>query len=619
VIRLDDLTVAPGGTVILNGADLQLNTGEHVGLVGRNGAGKTTVLRAIVGEILPDGGRVEIRPGVRVAWLPQQAVSGSTRSVWEEVKSGMARLLALQAELTAAEDAIAHDPSQTDRLTRASDAWRIAGGYAADERIGEVLDGLGFGPDTWHRSCATFSGGWQMRIALARLLLSDPDVALLDEPTNHLDLEARSWLAQHLARAPWSFVVVSHDRWLLDRCVTRIVEVRGGTLTSWPGNFTAWLAARDERKRHLEVARGRQQHEIARLERFVERFGAKATKAAQAKSKQKALDRIERVELDPGEAKAARIKLPAPPPGAYEAVTLTDATLGWSAASPVLSGVTFTLERGMRVALLGPNGSGKSTLLGAIAGTLPPLRGKRTVGDRVRIGVFAQDLAQALPGERTPLEHLAAELPAVPPQQVRTVLGALGLPGDRALVPIGVLSGGEKARVALAVLVLRPANVLLLDEPTNHLDAVTVDVLARAISAWEGALVLATHDRFLVESVATHVARVRDGTLDVHAGVRPEDFERDVVVAGPARVNEQAATHGERKKRLREAERARRRIDEIHDEITVADAEVARIVEELVAAHSDHVAVRRLDEEHRAALDRVEALYAEWEVLEDVT
>ncbi|HHO54601.1 MAG TPA: ABC-F family ATP-binding cassette domain-containing protein [Deltaproteobacteria bacterium] len=602
------------------GASLHLHPGDHVGLVGRNGSGKTTLLRAMLGELPPDAGHIHRRSAARIGWLPQQAVSGSTDTVWSEARSGMARLNALRDELEAAQRAVATDPAAADRLDRATEAFRLAGGFAEDEKIGEVLHGLGFRPEDWHRSCETFSGGWQMRIALARLLLSDPDVALLDEPTNHLDLEARSWLAGFLARAPWAFVVVSHDRWLLERCVTRIVEVEHKRLSSYSGGFSSYLEQRqlsaDQQKTMFE----RQQREIAKLERFVERFGAKATKAAQARSRQNRLDRMERIDAPRATPRGPRFQLPPPPPGAQEALTLAAATLGWSADAPVLKGVDLTLERGTRTVLLGPNGAGKSTVLLSLAGKLELLAGRRRVGDRVRIGLFNQDLAATLPPEPSALEHLCGEVPTVPPERIRSVLGALGLPGDMALRPIGKLSGGERARVALAALVVRPCNVLLLDEPTNHLDAQTTGVLAEALCAWEGALLLITHDRWLVEAVATHVARIGSGGLDHHEGVQPSDFERDAPApSGPGAPKPAAEAFAERKRRNRELERARRRLAEIEAEIPEAEAEVARLDEALVVAALDHVRASALSNDRDAAQAVVDGLYAEWEQLEEAT
>jgi len=619
MIRLESATVSMGGKDILIDASLHVRPSDHIGLVGRNGSGKTTLLRALVGEVPLDHGQLHQRNGLRLGWLPQSAVSGSERTVWEEARSRMDRLNQLRAEFDAAQRAVEDGGDEaTNRLDRATEAMRQAGGFAQDERIGEVLAGLGFGPDDWHRSCATFSGGWQMRIALARLLLSEPDVALLDEPTNHLDLEARSWLAGFLAGAPWAFVVVSHDRYLLERCLTRVAEIRHKRVADYTGSYSSFLAQRALADDQRSAAYERQQKEIAKLERFVERFGAKATKASQARSRQNRLDRMERVDAPETEQRGPRIRLPEPPAGGQQVIALQDADLGYEADAPVLEGVNLSLERGMRVALIGPNGCGKSTVLQSLSGKLALLSGRRQPGDRLRIGLFSQDLAAMLPTEPSALEHLSDALPMVVPERIRSVLGGLGLPGDKALQPIGVLSGGERARVALAGLVLRPCNLMLLDEPTNHLDVETTEMLADALTAWEGTLVLVTHDRWLVERVATHIGRLSHGAVDLREGVRPSDFERDAapVGEGEAEPTAGAVAYEEQKRRQREAERRTKRIAEIETLLPEAEERVAAIDEALIEAATDHVRAAELGAERQAAADAVEALYAEWEALE---
>ncbi len=615
MIRLEQVTLAPGGADLLVDADWHIRPGESVGLVGRNGTGKTTLLRAIIGELSPDHGRVVVRAGMSVGYLPQQAVSGSTETVWVEVASRMERLQRLKAELEAAEHAVAGGNIEAvARLDGAIEAYRMAGGFSQEERIGEVLYGLGFTPQDWHRPCETFSGGWQMRIALARLLLSEPDVALLDEPTNHLDMMARSWLASFLAASPITTVIVSHDRHLLDKVARRIVEVRDRTLHHYTGNFTAFLSARELRIEQHQSAYQRQQEEIAKLTRFVERFGAKATKAAQARSRQKQLDRIERIEA-PKARRLPRFRLPPAPAGDLNTITLRKVTLGWEPDTPILQDIDLIVERGQRLAVLGRNGSGKSTLLSALSGTLKPLAGQRRVGDRIRLGVFTQDLAADLPPDRTALEHVSDCAPMTPPVQIRATLGALGLAGGAALRPIGALSGGEKARVALAALTARPNNVLLLDEPTNHLDTETVEVLVRALAGFEGAMVLVTHDRYLVEQVATHVLRVSGGGIAIHEGVRPADLEpMPAESRSAAEEGTGAAAHAARKRQQRERARMARRLEAVEEAIDAAEVSIAELDAALCAPGADYAALGIARAESAAAL---EALMAEWEALEE--
>jgi ATP-binding cassette subfamily F protein 3 len=621
MLRLDDVTLSVGGRDLLIGAALHLHPGDKVGLVGRNGTGKTTLLRAIAGEATLDHGRVVVRGDVVLGYLPQTAVSGSTRSVWDEARSRMASLDALRERLQRAEAAVAaEEEGAIERYDVAAEAFRIGGGWSADETIGEVLHGLGFTPATWHRTCDTFSGGWQMRIALARLLLSQPNLLLLDEPTNHLDLHARSWLAAFLARYPHAVLLVSHDRHILDRVCRKMAEVRHQKLHLFTGNYTSWQAQRELRIEQEQSAFDAQQKEIARLERFVERFGAKATKASQAQSRQKVLDGLDRLEA-PEREPPPRFRLPQAPGSSVEAISLRKASFGWpdegGGVKTILREVNLTLERGVRLGILGVNGSGKSTLLHALTGALSLQSGARRLGKDVRVGVFSQDLAQALPGGATALEYVLSTSPTALPAAARAALGALGLKGEMALRPISALSGGEKARVALACFAVTPFNVLLLDEPTNHLDAVTIDVLVGALRDFEGALAVVTHDRWLIEQLATHVAVVHDGELTVREGVRPEDFElAKQNVTGQVSSVEGAEDHAVRKRRQREIERMRRRVEAVGAEIEKREAELAAIDERAFDVAHDYKQADRLAVERRAVQEKIAALFEEWETLE---
>ncbi|RME28723.1 MAG: ABC transporter ATP-binding protein, partial [Deltaproteobacteria bacterium] len=604
MLRLESLTLTVGTVDLLVDVDWHLRPGRRVGLVGRNGVGKTSLLRVIAGELAPSAGRVHLRGGVRPGTLPQQAVSGSSATVWEEASSRMDWLHTLEARLRCAQaDVDAGVPGAIERLGQVTEQMRLRGAYAAEERIGEVLHGLGFRPEDWHRPCNELSGGWQMRVALARLLLSEPELLLLDEPTNHLDIAARTWLAGFLADSGATMIVVSHDRFLLDTVCTDILELRHRRATAWPGNLSTWLVERQRRQQAQEAAHARQQAEIDRLQRFVDRFGAKATKAAQARSRQKVLDRIERIEAPETEGRPT-LRLPDAPAGALQPVRLVDADLGFGDGPPVLRGVSLDLERGQRLAVLGPNGCGKSTLLAGLAGTLRPRRGRRIQGRDVRLGRYAQDLAQELPPDLSAVDAVQQLAPLAPVQRVRQALGALGLQGDAQLRPVGRLSGGEKARVVLAGFACRPANLLLLDEPTNHLDAVTADELARALESFEGTLVLVTHDRWLVERLATHVAHIVDGRLEVHPGVRPDDFLPPArragsdgragsasVADGPSRARE---SWEERKARQRSEQRAARRLERLHEELEAAEARVEEIDAAMVEVATDPDALQVL-------------------------
>lgn len=617
MLRISDLDLAAGAHDLLLGASAHVHPGERVGLVGRNGCGKTSLLRAIRGELLPAGGSIVVRSGARVGFLDQHADTATEQTVWEEARSGLGPVLELEATYHAAlRAAESGDPSAVVRLDDATERLRLAGGFALDERVGGVLHGLGLDSETWQRPCRSFSGGWRVRIGLARLLLSQPELLVLDEPTNHLDVLARGWLQGFLSRYPGTLLVVSHDRHLLDGVCTRLLEVRGGQLHAFSGGYTAWRAARALRLEQAQAAFESQQAEIARLERFVDRFKAKATKAAQARSRQKQLDRMERLEA-PELDRDPVLTLPSAPDCSAEAVVLDGATLGWPGGPEVLTGVELRLERGMRLAVLGLNGSGKSTLLSALDGGLEPRAGRLRLGRGVRLGRYSQHLTQALDPDKTGLEVLRELAPAAEDSRLRGVLGALGLSGDAALRPVGQLSGGEKARVVLAGFCARPANVLLLDEPTNHLDVVTVDVLIAALQAWDGAMVVVSHDRHLVEAVATHVAVVRDGVVTIAEGVRAEDFDLTPPAAAARAASSAAAVaHADRKAERRARQKMEKRAVAVQDEISSAEARLEAIDEELVAAGADLDALTRLSAERAAVEAGIEALFEEWETLE---
>ena len=619
MLRLDDITLTVGNHELLSGASLHVRPHDRIGLVGRNGTGKTSLLRMLLGELEPEQGMLHRQGGVEFGYLPQKAVSGSTKTVWDEARLGLQRLRRLQDRMETLEAAVTSgDTEAVERYSDAQELFRLAGGYAMDERVGEVLHGLGFSPEDWERTCDTFSGGWQMRIALARLLLSSPDLLLLDEPTNHLDLTARSWLARYLSNVRHAVIVVSHDRHLLDAVPNRTVEIRHKRLTAFSGNLTAWMKERAQREALESAQFEKQQGEIARLERFVERFGAKATKAAQARSKQKALDRMDRIEAPLQEGAGPRLRLPEAPGCSEVVLTLREATFGWPDQPPVIAGGDIEIRRGERWAVLGPNGVGKSTLLHALRGTRPLREGRRKVGNAVRMNVFTQDLASELDPDLAALDVVLARAPSATPQQGRGALGALGLRGDAALRPIRSLSGGQKARVVLAAFSLQPANVLLLDEPTNHLDVVSVEALADAIDCFEGAVIFVTHDRWFVERLATHVAIVANGSLATHHEVRKEHLEpithhASVPVSDASREETGAATHADRKANKRERRRLERLVEKSEAEIEALEAEIAAIDEALFSVGEDYARAQTLGEQRAQLAETLDRTVMTWE------
>jgi len=617
LIRLEGVTVSAGGRELMSGVDWHVRPGERVALVGRNGSGKSTLMRLLVGDCEADSGRVWRRNGLRMGWLPQEGVAGSQATVWDEARSGMTVLLALEARLVACRESVDGSEESVAALADAEDRWRLAGGYAWAEKVGQVLHGLGFVQADWPRACDTFSGGWQVRIALARLLLSDPELLLLDEPTNHLDLHARGWLADFLADHRGAVVVVSHDRHLLDRCATAVAEVRHGTLRRTKGNLSRWRVLRAQADAELLAAQERHQAEARQAHELQRRFGAKANKARMVKSRLKRLAHSEEVVIQ-ADAAAPSLRLPEPEPGRDELVRLCDASLGYG-DQVVLDAVALTVRAGERWVLLGPNGAGKTTLLDALSGRRAPLQGRRESVRGLRVATFAQDQARELDPDGSAVDAVLARCPFTTDLRARKILGALGLAGELALQPVGTLSGGERVRVSLAVLTLSGAELLLLDEPTNHLDIVTAEVLEDALARWTGTLVLVSHDRALVKRLATHVARVGEGRVVAHPGLRDEDLlpggrlRGGDPVGGPSGEADQEWRQDKATRRARE--RAVRKLAELEQAIEVSEVAVAALDDQLAARADDAPAVAELLGERMKLADQLEAQLEAWEAV----
>ncbi|MBM3275316.1 MAG: ABC-F family ATP-binding cassette domain-containing protein, partial [Candidatus Sericytochromatia bacterium] len=508
-----------GGRKVLDGVTWRTGPGDRVGLIGANGAGKSTLLKILCGREEADEGTVEIPRKLAVGYLDQEPPDLGDRRLADVLWDGLSTIRAANAELLALGERLAATPPGPEQdamiaeQARLSERFEVAGGYEAEALMGRVAAGLGFSPGALERGVTTFSGGWQMRAALGRLLLSRPDVLLLDEPTNHLDLWAIEWLETYLTGLKSAVVVVSHDRRFLDRICTRISELEHARLTDWPGNFTNYLAARETRDAALESAAARQERELEKARAFIERFRASATKSTAAKSREKAVAKVERIVV-PRKLPKVNFRFNAGPTSARLVARFTEVAKGYG-DRVVLSGLDVEIERGMRIALVGPNGSGKSTLLRLLAEHEQPDSGDLRFGQKVVTGYFAQHAADRLDPAATVLD---AAYHAAPDRwtlfEVRSLLGGFLFRGEDVNKKVGKLSGGEKARLALAILLLEPHNLLILDEPTNHLDMASKDVLAGALSAFDGTVVLASHDRHVLDQVATHVLALPEGTLD---------------------------------------------------------------------------------------------------------
>jgi ATP-binding cassette subfamily F protein 3 len=537
VIQFRQLTLARGARRLLEDVTLQLHAGWRVGVVGANGSGKSSLFALLAGELHPDAGACELPSAWIVATVAQETPA-LARPAIEYVLDGDRELRQVEAALAQAE--AAHDGHLLGEL---HERLREIDGYGARARAAALLAGLGFAACDQERPVAEYSGGWRMRLNLAQALLARSDLLLLDEPTNHLDLDAVIWLEQWLAGYRGTLLLVSHDRDFLDGCVTHVAHLRGQGLALYTGNYTAFEEQRAAQLAVQQAMHEKQQREVAHLERFIARFRAKATKARQAQSRLKALDRMERIA--PAHVDAPfDFAFPAPERSPDPLLALDAVAAGYGAA-PVLTEVTLTLRPGARLGLLGPNGAGKSTLVKLLAGELAPRAGTRIEGKGLAIGYFAQHQLEQLRGDESPLQHLARAEPATREQDLRDYLGGFDFRGAMAEAPVAPFSGGEKSRLALALVARRRPNLLLLDEPTNHLDLDMRHALTRALAEYEGSLVLVSHDRALLRTVCDAFLLVADGSC------REFDGDLDDYVAWlEARRARQAADGGDAQRAL---------------------------------------------------------------------
>jgi ATP-binding cassette, subfamily F, member 3 len=519
MLRVTQLSKSFGGQLIFRGVDWFVRPRDRVALVGANGSGKSTLLKMIAGLESPDDGAVERPKDLRVGYLAQTGFTLTEATVRAEARRGFDEILALQRELAEVESGLTDAALPEQQLTRLSvrqaeilERLGILGAHDVDRQIHAVLSGLGFREADFDHPLATLSGGWQMRAALARILLMRPQLLLLDEPTNHLDIEAREWLEGYIQSYPYALVLVSHDRYFLDVTVGRVTEITGFRLEEYAGNYSTFEREREKRLELRRAAYDRQQDEIRRVQRFIDRFRAKNTKAVQAQSRIRTLAKMER--LTPPEAPRRSIAVPLPPSPRSGKVVLELRQVAKAYGEvAVLDRVDLHIVRGSRVALVGPNGAGKSTLMRLLAGSEEPDGGQRVAGHNLHAAFFAQDHGERLNPRQSVLDAVTTTAPNDFIPQVRGLLGAFLFSGEEVDKPVTVLSGGERNRLALARLLVRPSNLLLLDEPTNHLDIASKDVLLEALRGYGGTVVFVSHDRHFVASLADHIVEVGGGRL----------------------------------------------------------------------------------------------------------
>ncbi len=599
MIQLSNAGKRFGPKVLFQELDWLITPQDRVGLVGANGTGKTTLLKILAGTESLDYGTITQQRGIQSGYLPQDGLSLSGRTVFAECLSVFEHVHQMQREqeelaasMAEVDDASAEYQQIAERFHRIQAEIQARDGYTIEAEVGTVLNGLGFKKEDWTRRTEEFSGGWQMRIALAKLLLQKPNLLLLDEPTNHLDLETRNWLEQYLVNYPHAYVLISHDRYFLDVTVKKTAEIWNKQVFFYSGNYEKYLAQKAERRAQLEAAYSNQKEKIDQLEAFINRFRYQATKAKQVQSRIKELERMEKIEVPP-EEKAIHFSFPQPRPSGRMVAEAKD--LGKSyGAKDVFSGVNFVIERGDRIALVGVNGAGKSTLIKLLAGSEQATSGELRLGHNADVDYFAQDQYKALDPNARMLDDLFEAAPRSTQTELRSLLGCFLFSEDDVFKTIGVLSGGERNRYALARMLLHPSNFLLLDEPTNHLDLRAKDVLLDSLQKFTGTVVFVSHDRYFIDKLATRVFEIGDGRVEIFPG-NYEDYlwrkERKfaaldgepssaATLVTTAAVNhretEAQATPEAKQKRLNpiKLKQMRERLEEVEEEIARLEAAI---------------------------------------------
>jgi ATP-binding cassette, subfamily F, member 3 len=635
MIQLNAAGKRYGHKLLFEAADLLITPRDRVGLVGANGTGKSTLLKILAGAETLDYGSVSVAKGISAGYLPQDGLTLSGKTVFAECTSVFARLSNLEKELEQLTASMAELDSTSaeygqvaDRYHRIEHEFRTHDGYAIEAQVGTVLAGLGFRTEDWHRLTDEFSGGWQMRIALAKLLLQKPNLLLLDEPTNHLDLESRNWLEEYLANYPYAFVLISHDRYFLDVTINRLVEIWNKKIWVYSGNYEKYLMQKQQRQEQMEAAYRNQRERIDQLEVFINRFRYQATKAKQVQSRIKELEKMERIEL-PEEERTIHFSFPQPKPSGRLVAEFSDVAKAYG-EKEVFRDVRFTIERGDRIALVGVNGAGKSTLIKLLAGIEPLTKGEYRLGHNVQSDYFAQDQYKELDQDARMIDDIGRVSPSSRETDLRNLLGCFLFSGEEVFKRIGVLSGGERNRYALLRMLLHPANFLLLDEPTNHLDMRAKDVLLHALSGYTGTVVFVSHDRYFIDKLATRVFEIGGGRVEVYPG-NYEDFmwrkqggaeklQEQVAVSArapqPGNGSHAAATThaADKSKRLNPIKRKQleERTQELEEEISGLEAAIAACensLQSFVSAEETARLSREL-EQNRA---RLQAQVTEWE------
>lgn len=633
LFRLSEVTKSYGGAEILRGTSFQINPGEKVGLVGRNGAGKTTVFKLITGTEAPDSGDVVKANGLKLGLLEQHVDLKGAETVHTAALSAFKEIHDIEAEMRALEKTMETDHSESvlDRYAELQIAFEHADGFTYASRAEAILQGLGFDRETWEASTATLSGGQKNRLGMARLLLSNSDILLLDEPTNHLDVHAVEWLENFLSEYSGSYVIISHDRYFLDRTATRIIEIENGRAMSYPGNYSAFLVERDLRREQQRREYENQQAMIAKTEEFIRR-NLEGQKTKQAKSRRNMLERMERIDAVASEKHGGSFGLKKVERAGSNVLTAEELTIGYG-QKILANGIDLTLHRGETLGIIGANGTGKTTFLKTILGMIPPLRGEVRWGTKTDIGYYAQNLEELEPRNEV-IQELRRVAPMADSGELRGFLARFLFFGDDVFKTVSDLSGGEKGRLSLAKLIYSRKNVLILDEPTNHLDIPAREALEAALAEYEGTVVTVSHDRFFLDKIATQILAFEEDGVDVYSGNysqyhdwktesdarRPEAFL--AATAEPVAAVSHASTSagGPLPASIlskNQREKIERRIAEIEAAIVDLEATAAKLTEEMGQPDvaSDFAQMKDLNDALDSSQASVRELYKEWEEL----
>ncbi len=637
MLSVSGLSKSFGPRTLFEGVTFRLVNGRRIALVGGNGVGKTTMLEIIVGLQEHDNGEVSRQKDLRVGYLPQEILDVWESSVLDEVLKGSRHVLDLETELRALEAKMATTSGEEhDKVIEdygiAQSHFEQLGGYQLEPEARRILGGLGFTAADMDRPLAEMSGGWQMRASLARLLLQKPDVLVLDEPTNHLDVDSVLWLEQQLAAWPGAILFVSHDRDFIDNVAERVVEVARYTATEYVGGFAEFVVQREDRMIAARNAAANQQRRIADVEKFVDRFRYKATKAKQVQSRLKTLEKLEKIEVPEVEELKLKFAFPEPRRSARVVIEIENADIGYGDDTPVVTDANLVVERGDKIALIGPNGAGKSTVLKAILGELTPKSGSITMGNNVDVAYFAQHQVDALDLEKTVYGEFLSKVGEQPKnRQARTVLGSFGFSGDAVDRKVADLSGGERTRLALAETMCNPVNLLILDEPTNHLDIPSCDVLQDALQAYPGTVLLVSHDRYLIRNTVDALVEVRDGKVTQHLdvedhvlnpkGEKPKSSapkpEGNAGTPRPSEVRkaEKRSEAESRNKKSSDTREARKHIARLERQVMRAEEVVTGLEKQLAdpAVYEDQDEMKRLLATFDTAKSKAAELNEQWE------